>query len=63
MNIAGRQSPPPEEQAPKQGTEPQASGKKGEQVSEHDQATSHEKDSSKKTLEDLPSNPDRKARV
>jgi hypothetical protein len=63
MIVAGRQSPPPEEQAPKQGTEPQASGKKGEPISAHDKATSNEQDASKKTLEDLPSNPERKARV
>ena len=61
-SVAGRQSPPPEEQNPKQGQEATASGSVGQDNKQFDKA-GEEKKGSEKTLEDLPSNPDRKARV
>jgi hypothetical protein len=61
-SVAGRQSPPPEEQNPKQGEEATASGSVGKDNKQFDKA-SEEKKGSEKTLKDLPSNPDRKARV
>lgn len=60
--VAGRQSPNPEEQDPKQGTEATGSGSvdKEEQFAK---ATGEEKKASENVMEKLPSNPDRKARV
>jgi hypothetical protein len=63
IEIAGRQSPEPEKQDPKQGTEPSASGSVGKDNQQFDKATNQEKKGSENALEDLPSNPDRKARV
>ena len=60
---AGRQSPPPEEQNPKQGEEATASGKVGQDKEQFEKSETEEKDATKKTLENLPSNPERKARV
>jgi hypothetical protein len=62
-SVAGRQSPPPEEQNPKQGEEATARGGVGKDKSQFNKATKEEKKDSEKALEDLPSNPDRKARV
>jgi hypothetical protein len=62
---ASRQSPPPEEQDPKQGQQPTAKGKVDQDQGQFDKGkgTGEEKKSSEKALEDLPSNPERKARV
>jgi hypothetical protein len=60
--VGGRQSPDPESQAPKQGTEASASGSVYKDNKQFDKA-SDEKKSSQDTLNALPSNPDRKARV
>lgn len=61
--VAGRQSPPPEEQKPKQGEEPTASGSVGQDSKQFDKASGEEKKGSEKILDELPSNPDPKARV
>jgi len=62
-SVAGRQSPPPEEQNPKQGEEATASGSVGKDNKQFDKATKEEKKGSENALKDLPSNPDQKARV
>lgn len=60
---AGRQSPDLENQDPKQGKEATASGSVDKDNKQFDKSTDEEKKGSQKTLEGLPSNPDRKARV
>ena len=62
--LAGTQSPPPEEQEPKQGQEAPASGKVGkDKEPEFEKSENKEKTEGEKTLEGLPSNPERHARV
>jgi hypothetical protein len=61
--LGGRQSPEPESQAPKQGTEASGSGKVDKDNKQFDKASDAGKDDSKNTLETLESNPDRPARV
>jgi len=60
FSTAGRQSPDPETQDPKQGTEASASGTAAK---DNKQTAGGEKEDSQRTLDSLPSNPDRKARV
>jgi hypothetical protein len=63
LTVAGRQSPPPEEQDPKQGEEATAKGTIDKDNSEFDKATGEEKKGSENALDGLESNPDKKARV
>jgi len=62
-SVASRQSPPPEEQNPKQGQEAPASGKLGKDKEQFEKSAGEGRKESEKTLEELSSNPDRKARV
>ena len=63
LTLAGRQSPPPEEQHPKQGREPPASGIFSQDKGQVDASAKDAKQGNKDTLKELPPNPERKARV
>jgi hypothetical protein len=63
LTVGGRESPAPEDQDPKQGKAATASGKLGEDKEQFGKSQDKEKQASEKTLEGLPSNPERPARV
>jgi hypothetical protein len=63
LTPAGRQSPAPEDQDPKQGEEATAKGIVDKDNGQFDKATGEEKKGSENALDGLESNPERKARV